>query len=264
MINLIKSEFYRLFNRKYIYVFWSILVFISLVFNILNALFMKISLDNMLSMSLLALIIPVFLWPVLTEAIIGEEFKENTYMNIASFGISKTTYFLSKVIVSAGLVFITVCITVLTYAGSAFLLSTAGEKTNTTLFTNYLPAVMSALPLYIAAIIISTLLTFWIKKNGFAIFSYLGLFFFINPLLSVLHLFGIKQIDAIRSFLITSQIFDLMGRLHTVNIKTSHMQADLIGGGTASGAQMLTAAGVGLVYILILVVAGALVNREWK
>ena len=225
---------------------------------------MKVPLDDMLSMSLLALIIPIFLWPVLTEAVTGEEFRENTYMNTAAFGVPKTSYFLSKVIVSAILVFITVCITVFTYAGSAFLLSTAGEKANTTLFTNYLPAVMSALPLYIAAIIISMLLTFRIKKNSFAIFSYLGLFFFINPFLSILHLFGSKQIDAIRSFLITSQIFDLMGRLHTVNIKTSHIQANLIGGGTASGAQMLTAAGTGLVYILILVVAGVLVNREWK
>ncbi len=257
MLSIIRAEFYRLFNRVYLYVFFGILIVIS----VLTALTMNFPLNEVLSVSIFALIIPVFLWPFLVDIVCGEEFTENTFVNTLAFGVSKTAIFISKVIVSSILVIITVLVTVVTFLSSVFAFANHNGITPEPLLGNYILAIFAALPLYISAIIIGILLMFVIKKNSLANLTYLVLFLCVNPLFELLRLFGVN-LEYLTNFMITKQLVFLMGEIRSVNINTPKIKMNIIGGSIASQDQMLTAAVIGLIYIISLLLLSVPVIRR--
>lgn len=247
MINIVRAEFYRLFNRAYFYIFWGVLIAAALI----TAAVMDFPLQDVLSVSIFAIIVPVFLWPFIIEVVSGEEFKDNTFVNTITCGVSKTAYYISKIIVSSVIAILTVLITVLAFMGGATAFGTDSVMPFDPIVANYLLAIFSALPLYIAAMIAGTLLMFVIKKNSLAILAYFFIFLCVNPVLSILKLFGLK-VGNIVYFLITNQLIILMGKIRFINIDTSNLKLNTMGGSIATREQMLTAAGIGFVYTVVL------------
>ncbi len=256
MLNLVIAELYRLLNRKYLIVFWGILVLIAL----LSTFFVRIPFNQWLSISMPALLVPVFLWPIITDVVAGEEFKENTISNTASFGISKIKFFLSKVVVSAVLVIITVFVTVFTFTFSAWLLSPNGVVKDGITLSNYIQTVLAIIPLYFATITICTLLTFTIQRQSLATFVYIGLFS-VNPLAVLM---GASDYIPGKKYFITTQIFDLLGSPKMVSLKTSAITMNTLGGSASDNKTLLFAVGVGLLYLLVFSLIGALANRKWN
>ncbi len=247
MINLVRSEFYRLFNRVYLFVFWGVLIAIALF----TASLMDMPLNYVLSTSIFAIIIPVFLWPFIIEVVSGEEFKDGTFINSISYGVSKTSYYVSKIIVSAVIAILTVLLTVLAFMGGAMVFGRYSGMISDPTAANFFLAVISAMPLYIAAMIAGTFMVFVIKKNSLAILAYFFIFLCVNPVLSILKLLGLK-VGNIVYFLITNQLIILMGKIRFINIDTPNLKLNTIGGSIATREQMLTAAVIGFVYIAAL------------
>lgn len=257
MFNLVKAEIYRLFNRRFLYIFWGILIFLTFI----TISPMKAPMDDLIALSKVTLVLPIFLWPLLTDAITGEEFKDNTYINTVTFGITRLKFFFTKTIVSCFLAIMTVLIVVITWCLSASL--AIGSMVSGELLINFLVSITAALPLYLAAMLLSILLTFLFKKSSLALFSYWGIIGF-GYFINIVQSFNTVKLGPLYDALLTTQLTHLVGPLKMIHINTAAIKMSTAGGGITDTKQMFTAAIIGTIYIMVFILSGAFLNRKWK
>lgn len=257
MINLVKAELYRLFHRKFLYIFWSILIALAFV----NSAFATSGLDTVLSLAKALVVLPVFLWPLLTDIITAEEYKYNTYINTVTYGVTKIQYYLTKALISSILVIITAFLTVLALCVGASL--TYGNLFGDEFFINFVLSILAALPLYIASAIFSVILVLLIKKGSQASFAYWGIIMF-SYIINYVQLSGGSKAGFLVKSLITTQLINLIGKVRMVEMRSLFISIDTAGGGMVGTADMLTAAMTGIAHILVLLTVGILLNRKWK
>jgi ABC-2 type transport system permease protein len=257
MINFIKAELYRLFNRKFLYLFWGILALMILLFSVS----LGESEDSLVSISKIFLVIPVFLWPIVTDAAAGEEFKDNNYINSAAYGITKVKFFVTKAIITSILVMLTIFFMLFFWSATAsFALK---EWVSGELYYNFLSSAFAALPLYIAAALFNLLLAFLLRKSSLSIIIYFAVIAF-SYLINAAKFLGNSLFGALYDNLLTTQITRLIGPAKSINIQTDFISISAFGGGSTGSGQMLTAAAIGTIYILVFFVIGILLNRKWK
>lgn len=257
MINLVKAELYRIFNRKFFYILSGTLV----LFIVLLTAVMRVPLEDFIALSKVFIVLPVFLWPIITDAVIGEEFKDNTYINTVTYGVSKLRFYMAKVIVSCTIVLILTSIMVFFWYISTSLMmgGLAGGK----LLINFLLSVLAALPLYLAAVIFSALLAFALRKNNLAMLFYWGTIsfsFFIN----IVQQFNSIKFGPIYDALLTTQLLKLVGSAKMLHINTPSIKLSVVGGGITDYTQIYTSVTIGVVYILVFIVISVIINRKWK
>ena len=256
MFNLVKAEIYRLFNRRFIYIFWGILIFLTFI----TISPLKAPINDLIALSKVTLVLPIFLWPLLTDAITCEEFKDNTYINTVTFGITRLKFFITKTIVSCFLVIMTVLIVVITWCLSASL--AIGSMVSGELLINFFASITAALPLYLAAMLLSILLTFVFRKSSLALFSYWGIIGF-SYFINIVQSFNSVKLP-LYDALLTTQLTQLVGPPKMIHINNAAIKLSTAGGGITDTKQMFTAAVIGTAYIMVFILSGAFLNRKWK
>ncbi len=129
MLNYLKSEFYRVFIHKSIYVLIGGCLLIVLLFNgVLWGMahftegFPWANTKYAFSMLEADMHVPLYLSAILGNMIVADEWKLRTINNSVAFGISRVQIYLSKVIVGMAAAFICLAVTEAGLIGSGYLL----------------------------------------------------------------------------------------------------------------------------------------------
>lgn len=210
MINYIKAELYRNFNRLYFWVFTGVLAALSLFINILTIATDSpgISLSMLLDSSLYVLVVPVFLVAGIVDMVIAEENKNQTMRNVITFGVSRYKLVLSKIIVSIILAFISAFIILAIFFGSAAVLFGIDEGV-ITVFPMVSIRLLTAVPLWIGAISIGTFLAIAISNNTLFGFAHAGIFFLTSKIIKLLSFAVSAKFMYINNYLITTRLNSL-------------------------------------------------------
>lgn len=173
MLNYIKSEFYRVFHGKDIYIFTAVVSGLTLAINVILYLFnsrtanfpygsIKYSL-NILSSSMQILFLGSLL---VTTSLFTDEYKNGTLKNTIAAGISRSQFFAGKCIVSTVMSFLSMVVILIAYIGSAYLLL---DNTGGITVLDRLAGVAVNIPMACAAVILTVALSCVFKKEGTAV-----------------------------------------------------------------------------------------------
>ena len=181
MLNYIKAELYRNFNRKYFWGYTGAFAVFAVLINIL----LKISNSNnqidTLEMTAYMLSAIVFLLLPIVDMVTAEEHKNGTIKNIVSSDASRNTIILSKFIVSIILGFLYAAIVFCAYYASGTLLFGIGKSNVKLGFLR----ILTSVPLYIGALAIGTFMATVIKNNTIFAFVYAGVFSIIPQIIKL-------------------------------------------------------------------------------
>lgn len=209
MLNYIKAELYRTFNRKYFYFLTGILAVCALGFNIL----LKIGGSNgvclialmQVTVSKAVLLLPVVLLFIIIDMIASEEYKNGTLKNVISFGMQKDKLIIGKFITIIILAFIVEIITLFVLYASGTILFGIGDG-----FSKYAPIFISRLCLvavpWIAIIALGLLLNNIMNNFNMFLYAYTAIFIVVPVVIRMLSLIFGRQIFMFNGFLITSLI----------------------------------------------------------
>lgn len=245
MLNLIKADLFKVFNRAYMYIFLGIMVFIVIGVNllVLIAATTPLTVFDIMSLGLKMLIFPIFFVLMFVDITANEEMKDSIIKNAIDFGIPRNKLYLSKIITSVILAFISAIVVLTAFLGSAFLLLSPGEAFTAAFAAEFTLKILCALPLYIGAITIGVLFSFVIKKSTLFAFAYVGLFTIIGSIIKML------------IYLISDKFLWVYNALITTNLT-------ILSGDNVTSVQMFTAAGIGFVYTIIFTVIGVMVFKR--
>lgn len=240
MLNYIKAELYRNFNRAFFWTYSGVIAALALMMNIA----MKgsngpnVDLSFLFNMLTQMLILPVFLVAAFIDITTGEEQKNLTLKNAVAFGVPRSKIALSKVIVTVILSFIAAFIIFTIFLGSGAVLF--GVKGGT------LPAIgdaslriLTALPLWIGAISVGTFIALFFNNNTAAAFVYAGVFTLISPIVNLLTMLVSSKFSYISKILITA---------HLSNLKQPNL-------GSSS---LISSAALGIAYTILFTALGML------
>lgn len=210
MLNYIRAELYRNFNRAYLWVFTGILVTLSLAVVILCKAnnIPNISLIFLLDTSLLMLSVPVFLVAAMLDMVTAEEQKNQTMRNTITFGLSRHKIVLSKVITSVILALISAFIISIAFFGSGAVLFGLGQDFSLKI-SNDLLRLLAALPLWIGAISVGTFFAIVISNSTVFGFVYAGIFLMTSKVIQLLSIIVSDKFNYIQNILITTQLSKL-------------------------------------------------------
>jgi ABC-2 type transport system permease protein len=233
MLNYIKAELYRNFNRAHLWVYSGVIAAMTLALNIL----IKISnapdmdLSFLFEMMTQMLIMPIFLVATFIDVSTGEEQKNLTLKNAVSFGVQRSKIALSKIIVTVILSFMAAIIIFTVFFGSGAVLFGIGEG-SMTVIRDALIRILAALPLWIGAISVGTFISLVLNNNTAAAFVYAGTFTVISGVVNLLTMLVSDKFSYISKFLITTQL---------VNLKESNLGNDIL----------FKAVGIGIAYTIL-------------
>lgn len=243
MLNYIKAEFYRNFNRAYYWVYTGSIAALALLINILIA-----SSGSNIDFSILfeaitrVLIMPIFLVAVFIEIATAEEHKNLTLKNAVSFGVPRSKIALSKVIVTVVLSLIAAVIIFSVYFGSGALL--LGVKAETMpLIRDSLLRILTAVPLWVGAVAVGTFIAIVINSSTAGAFIYAGVFTLVAPAIKLLATLVSDKFDYILQILITSQL---------LNLRTYDLPDSVL----------IRAAGIGVAYTILFTILSMLYIKK--
>lgn len=207
MLNYIKAELYRCFNRLYFWVFTGCVAGLALLINIILKVnhVQGIGLTALTRQTAASVSLPVFLVIILVDMITSEENKNITLRNVVTFGMSRTKMILSKIISCIILMFIAAFIILIVCYGSGAALFGLGSDFPGTIQSDLLKMVIS-IPLWIAAISFGTLLALVFTNNTAFAFIYAGAFVVIKSIIKLLVLLVSDKFMKVRDLLITTQL----------------------------------------------------------
>lgn len=247
MLNYIKAELYRTFNRKYFYFFTGILAALALGLNILfkfggakdNA-----TLINAITIPVTeySLLLPVLLLVMIVDMIYTEEYKNGTLKNTVSFGMSRSKLVFGKFITIIILAFITYFFVLFIFFASSAAIFGVGHfsKIKPSMYFNIIATrYCAAVLLWVAVIAVGLLLSTFVNSYNTFIYSYIGIFIILPIAINLLSRMIDKNIAKINYFLITGCI-SLVGTYNGVN-----------------AGDVFWAIAVGLAYIVVCLVLSA-------
>ncbi len=213
MINYIKAELYRSFNRVS---FWAYTASIGILAVLSNVVILNVhghiptdSINSMFDDSLRGiLIVPVFLVVGFIDIITSEENKNETLRNVVVFGVTRSKIILSKLITTVILAFIAEIIILVLYFGSAFVVFGVNNELIATII-RFCQKSLVATPLWIAAIAICTFLAVIIKNNTIFAFVYPGIFLITDKIIGVLSMLVSEKFQYLENILITKKINEI-------------------------------------------------------
>lgn len=244
MLNYIKAELYRNFNRVHFWAYTCSIAAFALFLNILIAATSSVNIDLSILFEPLVqfLILPVFLVAAYIEIATAEEHKNLTLKNAVAFGTPRSRIALSKVIVTVILSFIAAVIIYTVYLGSGALLFGINESTIPLIADAWL-RILAALPLWIGAISVGTFIALFINNSTAGAFVYAGVFTIIAPIIKMLSMLVSDKFGYIYKILITPQFAVL---------KQPNLDSSV----------MLRAAGIGIIYTILFTVLSMLYIKK--
>ncbi len=182
MLNYTKSEIYRIFHGKEIYVFTTAAAGLTIVLNLILFAFNHIEVDfpygtvrfslNMMTGSISFLFIAAL---IVVSLLFSDEHKNGTMKNVFSFGITRNEFFFGKCIVCGVTALISLIVILLVYIGSAYLLLNNRELLP---LEQMLTGIGANLLTAFATLILAVTLFSIFKKEGTALLCWLSLVWF--------------------------------------------------------------------------------------
>lgn len=209
MLNYIKAELYRNFNRLYFWVYTGGVAIIALALNIFTRVKAGYNVTNfteLLNITSHLFILPVFLVVGIIDIVISEENKNNTLKNIVSYGVSRNKLVLSKIIVGIILCFLSWGIILITFLGSGLILFGAGPNFSVSILGEFINRLFIAMPLWIGTIAVGTFMGFVCNSGNILGFSYAMIFLFLKKIISILSQLVWDKFKYVYDFLITVQL----------------------------------------------------------
>lgn len=233
MLNYMKAELYRHFNRSLFWIYTGVIAALALGLNILfkSTTTDGIGLTDSFVIITQMLILPVFLVATFIDMSTSEEQKNLTLKNAVSFGVPRSKIALSKVIITVILSFIAAAIILTVFWGSGLIFFGVGEGSSQ-IIGDAAVRILTALPLWIGAISVGTFIAIVINNNTAAAFVYAGAFTVISSIFNLLTMIVSDKFSYISEFLITSQLS---------NLKVPNLPIEAL----------LKAAGIGIAYTIL-------------
>ncbi|MBV7273355.1 ABC transporter permease subunit [Clostridium sp. PL3] len=217
MINYIKAELYRNFNRAYLWVYTAIIAALVLAVNIIINIShagngVNLSLSNVLEITNSMMIIPVFLVAGMIDTVIAEENKNKTMKNVIALGIDRSKLILSKFIAAVILACIAAVIILAVLYGSGALLLGLGDNFNI-IFLDHFKRLAASFPLWMAAIAVGIFLNIIINNSTVCAFVY-AIVFLMTPLVTKFFIIFVSdKFKHVYNILITTQLGKLSARV---------------------------------------------------
>jgi ABC-2 type transport system permease protein len=213
MLNYIRAELFRNFNRSYIWIYSGLLALLALMGNVIVKLehVPRMNLAVLFDICVQMLVVPVFLVIAMIDMSTSEEQKNLTLKNVVSFGVSRTKIVVSKLIVSTVLSLVSAVIILVVFFGSGILLFGAGNDTSIILDDTV--RLLAALPLWIGAISVGTFLALFFNNNTVFSFVYVGLFLGLPQILDLLATYVSDKFRPAYDLMLTTQLGNLKGKL---------------------------------------------------
>ncbi|MBU3092534.1 ABC transporter permease [Clostridium sp. CF011] len=208
MINYIKAELYRSFNRVS---FWAYIAFIGILAILANVMIFKgmpTEIINFYDFVMTIIGMPIFLVVSFVDIITAEENKNETLRNVVVFGVSRSKIILSKLVATVILAFIAEIIILVLFFGSAFILVGVNNELISTIIS-FCKKSLVATPLWIASIAIGTCLAVIIKNNTIFAFVYAGIFLLTDKIIMALSFFVSDKFKYLGNILITKKINEI-------------------------------------------------------
>ncbi len=243
MLNYMKAELYRNFNRIYFYAFTASISFFAILSNLLVA-NQNIGLDKMMLMSIKMLSIPIYIVVMIVDMVTSEENKNLTIKNVLASGLSRNKMYLSKIIVSTILAVISAIIILTIFLVSSMMITGIGENFSSELLRDFTFRILSAVPLWIGTISLCTYIAFLIKNN--TLFASIYVILFVS----------VKQIINILGYLVSDKFF------YAKNMLISGQLEILSSDAAVSSTQSLTAVCIGLAYAVVFSILGVIYIRK--
>ncbi|OPJ57902.1 ABC transporter permease [Clostridium oryzae] len=223
MINYIKAELYRNFNRKYFWLYTGIIVAAIVGLNLLlrasasgsNSYNLSIA----MGLSVRMLTVPIFLAFVTLDFSILEEYKNLTMKNVLSFGLPRSTYILSKFIVSVFFSLLLALIVMVSFYGSTALLFGIGHKAGAITFSTLLSIIAASIPLWIASLAIGTFISVIISNPTIVSFVFAFLFLVGAQLVKLLYMLVSHNFIHVYNILITPQLGNFAVKFTSASIE---------------------------------------------
>lgn len=212
MINYIKAELYRNFNRPY---YWNFVILTSIVGLLLNIIIKitavsdQMSLVGIMTIGLQVINVPIFLVIMMVDMVTSEENKNLTLKNVVSFGVDRNEIVISKVTATIILSAIAALIILTLFLGSGTILFGLGEDFSIGILKDFTLRLLAAVPLWIGGISIGTFLGLAIKNNTIFAFIYAGLFTASGVVLQMLSKLISEKFMYIHKILITTNLMNL-------------------------------------------------------
>lgn len=203
MLNYIKAELYRNFNHKYFWIYTGIFsigaLFISILFKSRGN---SIPLSDMLKATIYLLSSAIFLLVLIIDMATAEEHKNNTIKNVISSGMPRSTFVLSKFIVTVILTFVWAGIILSVFYISGICMFGIGKGD----IGNECLRILTSIPLFIGAISIGTFLAIIIENNSIFAFAYIVVFTGVSLIVKMLKTLVSPQFGKLYNVLITTQL----------------------------------------------------------
>lgn len=183
MTRYLDGEFYKVFRRKYLYIFLAFMLagelLLSLIWAWGNAQPESGIVNNQITfgsgVGIVSTMLPMGLYVtlLLADMVFSEQYKFGTMKNEVSAGLPRTRVYLGKLI-TAEVVGMGICVFILAFYGAAcrLLLPVGPGDAADVLSTGFL--LLCALPLWMGALSLAVLLYFLMKSNTVASFVFVG------------------------------------------------------------------------------------------
>ncbi|MEW9095874.1 MAG: ABC transporter permease [Clostridiaceae bacterium] len=243
MLNYIKAELYRNFNRAYFWVYTGFMAIFPLIFNIFTKttkFASNMNLTVLFEFANAIIIAAIYFILPMVDIATAEEEKNLTLKNVASFGVSRNKLIMSKVIVATILSIISAVIILTVFFGSGTILFGVGQDFTMNIAIDYMRRLSGTTFLLIGAISVSTFLAFVIKNNNVFAFVYMGVFTILGKVILLLSKLVSDKFQYIYDILITTQLSNLT-------------RNDLRVFEEVTNSQLSSAALVGILYTIVFV-----------
>ncbi|MCY6960410.1 ABC transporter permease [Clostridium brassicae] len=246
MLNYIKAELYRNFNRAYYWGYIGVLSALGIVMNIisLNGK-MNVNLKGMFEFFTIILGAGMFLVLPIMDMVTAEERKNETLKNIVSFGVSRNKLVLSKIISTIILSLIAVIVILSTFFGSAVIIFGIGQDFSLNVLNTFMIKLLVSIILWTAAVSMGIFISFFFKSNVTFTFVYIGLFSMSKNIIKLLTTLVSDKFKYISNILITTQF-------------------DKISPQSATNDTLIFASLVGAVYIIVFTILTMLYVRKME
>ncbi|BCN30219.1 ABC transporter permease subunit [Anaeromicropila herbilytica] len=180
MLNYVKSEFYRIFRERSIWVlsavFSALVIAACIVLFLTNKATPNFPYANtryLLSTIASMMVIPFFMLSTIPQTVVGEEIREKTLKNSVSFGVSRSTIYFGKWFVNVvGLLIVGVITVSISMMGSYLFL----EDSGITFTTDFIMALIGMFPLLLAGLTTYHFLYFWSPNTNYVFLCYGGVY----------------------------------------------------------------------------------------
>lgn len=177
MLNCIKSEFYRIFHTKSVYLMTGVCLMVVLCFNVVLWLMATFTTDfrwatTKYAFSVLEgdMHIPLYLSAVMGSLVAADELKHRTINNSVAFGITREQMYLSKIIVGMAVSALCLLVTEAGLIGSGYLLL---ENSGAAYTLSLLKGTAACIPAWIAGMVAFISLYYVTGSGGAGIWSWL-------------------------------------------------------------------------------------------